>query len=322
MTGFQRLIVVTCLVTYALVVLGAIVRVTGSGLGCPDWPLCHGQIVPPFEREVLIEYSHRLAAALVTPLVLATAFVTWRSYRHVPVIVVASTAAVVLLAVQVLLGGITVLLELPETVVTVHLATALALLAVLLLAGVAAFTTGPVRRERGGPDQFSKLVLVTTLATYGLMLTGAYVRGSGASLGCPDWPLCYGRFIPTGDYLAAIHFLHRLAAATVGVLIFTLAVHLSRERSLPNAVRFTTGLAVLIYGAQVLVGAANIWFRLSPGVVAAHVALASALWADLIIATALSYDLRRLRFGWLSGRTRTQGRLRAEAQGVEERGAS
>ena len=68
---------------FGLVVLGGVVRVTGSGLGCPDWPLCYGRVVPPWELTALIEYSHRMvASAIVGPLVLLTCGVSWLAHRH------------------------------------------------------------------------------------------------------------------------------------------------------------------------------------------------------------------------------------------------
>lgn len=346
MTAFQRLLLVTCLITYSLIVLGAVVRATGSGLGCPDWPRCHGQLVPPFEREVLIEYSHRLVAALATPLILATAFLAWRSHRHIPIVPAGATLAAILLLTQVLIGGITVLFELPETIVTVHLGTALALLGILLVIAVATFTlpssgfdrppernggaemrsvmsrlSQPVstHRSRRG-SSVSGLALVTVLATYLLMLTGAYVRASGASLGCLDWPLCNGEALPVEYHLAAVHMGHRLTAAVVGILISVTAVSVVRTPGLSQAARISAALALPLYVVQVLVGAANVWTRLAPELMATHVALASLLWADLVITAALTIDLGCFRFSWVAARLPSARRWRIEPGGGEERG--
>src|SRR5437667_139518 len=82
MKGFRALSVATAVATYALVVLGGVVRVSGSGLGCPDWPLCHGRVLPPLDLHAIIEYSHRTAASLTSTLVVLTAAVAWMAWRN------------------------------------------------------------------------------------------------------------------------------------------------------------------------------------------------------------------------------------------------
>src|SRR3954447_2735174 len=128
MTGYQALAVVAAAGTYLLIVFGAIVRVTGSGLGCPDWPTCHGQLVPPLETTAIIEYTHRLLGALVSPLILATTIGAWVWRRHQRAVLWPATALPILLAIQIGLGAVVVRLELPAMVVLVHLGFAMAIL--------------------------------------------------------------------------------------------------------------------------------------------------------------------------------------------------
>src|SRR5437879_69467 len=139
MRGFRILAVATAAVTYALVVLGGVVRVSGSGLGCPDWPLCHGHLLPPLQLHVLIEYGHRTAATLASLLILATALIAWRLVGNRPDLRVGATISVLLLVVQIGLGGITVLFELPAGIVLAHLATAVALLGAVCVTAAAAW---------------------------------------------------------------------------------------------------------------------------------------------------------------------------------------
>src|SRR5437879_9489583 len=191
MKGFRALSVATAVATYALVVLGGVVRVSGSGLGCPDWPLCHGRVLPPLDLHAIIEYSHRTAASLTSTLVVLTAAVAWMAWRNRRDLVVPATLAVSLLAVQVVLGAITVRLELPPMIVLAHLATAMALLGAVCVTAVASLLPAPT----GGVDRVaSRRTLLAAAGTYLLIISGSLVVGSGASGSCDAWPLCGGGF--------------------------------------------------------------------------------------------------------------------------------
>src|SRR5438093_10234750 len=131
--------VLTVIATYVLIVLGGTVRATGSGTACPDWPLCQGQLVPPAETKVMIEYSHRLLASVVGFLILGTLFWGWRTYREHRLFTGGAVAVVLLLAGQVILGGITVKTETAASVVALHLAIALTLLTLLIAIALAPF---------------------------------------------------------------------------------------------------------------------------------------------------------------------------------------
>ena len=307
LAGLQRLAIVTTLMTYLLVLSGGTVRVTGSGLGCPDWPLCHGQVIPPLEKHTLVEYSHRLTASTVSVLVLATAVVAWRASRRKAgtpqdpasgrnrAVLYPALAAVVFLIAQVILGGITVLNELPPTIVTAHLATSMALFASLLVLTVGAFAADP-RRALGRlrtTEGFALLAGATALAIYALMLTGSYVTGQGAGYACRGWPLCNGKIVPGGDRLADIHAFHRLAAAAAGVLVAVLVWQaVTRQRH--NRPLLTAAVtAGALYIAQVLVGAGNIWLKLSEHIRVAHLGAAALLWGALVVTAALAFHAAR-----------------------------
>ena len=280
MKAFRVLSVATALVTYALVVLGGVVRVSGSGLGCPDWPLCHGRLLPPLNLHAIIEYSHRTTASLTSVLVVLTAAVAWLAWRKRRDLVIPATIALGLLIVQVVLGAITVRLELPPMIVLAHLATAMALLGAVCVTAVAALLPAPA----GTVDRASRRwALWAAGGTYLLIVSGSLVVGSGASGACNAWPLCGGGFSLTFDGLPAVQLLHRGIAAVVGLLIvLSLVSILARHRRQP-AVRATVALTLAALAFQVVVGAAVVSLRLPAALRGLHLALASAVWAGTVI---------------------------------------
>ncbi len=289
-SGFRWLILSTIFATYSLIVLGGVVRATDSGDACPDWPRCQGELIPPFDTAVLIEFSHRLLASVVGFLILAVLIVAWRTYRHNHAIVWGSALALVMVIAQAILGGVTVLNELPANLVMAHLALASALLALLMgLAFVSWGSRLPAVRRSAESASFRNLALFAAIATFGLMLTGSYVAGSGAGLAFRDWPLFDGQVVPDGGRLAMIHAMHRFVAAGIGLLIGYVALR-AWQTQRHDRVLVTVSLAAFaLVLLQALVGAANIWTLLEPAARAAHLALAVALWAIMVGVTLFAH---------------------------------
>jgi heme o synthase len=288
MKAFRVLSVATAVVTYTLVVLGGVVRVSGSGLGCPDWPLCHGRLLPPLNLHAIIEYSHRTTASLTSTLVVLTAAVAWLAWRKRRDLVIPATVAVALLIVQVVLGAITVRLELPPMIVLAHLATAMALLGAVCVTAVAALVPAP----GGVTDRVVKRrMFLAAGGTYLLILSGSLVVGSGASGTCDAWPLCGGGFSFAFDGLPAVQLLHRGIAGLIGLLIVVSLVSLLARHPRQRAVRATVALTLAALAFQVAVGAAVVTLRLPAALRGLHLALASAVWAGTVI---LAVIVRRL----------------------------
>ena len=288
MKAFRALTVVTAVVTYALVVLGGVVRVSGSGLGCPDWPLCHGRPYPPLELHAIIEYSHRTTASLASTLVVVTAGVAWLAWRHRRDVVAPATIALALLIVQVLLGAITVRLELPPIIVLAHLATAMALLGALCVTATATFT------EPGQPSidrVAARWARAAAVGTYLLILSGSLVVGSGASGACNAWPLCGGGFTFAFDRFPAVQLLHRGMAALIGVLIIAGLINVVRRHRRNPAVRATVALTLTALALQVAVGAAVVLLHLPAALRGLHLALATAVWAGTVVLAVLASRL-------------------------------
>ncbi len=258
----------TAVVTvFVLMTLGNVVSATGSGLACPDWPLCHGSLIPPLRADVLIEYSHRLAALAATVLIVVTTVLTLRRTRA-PGLRRLAWLLPGLLVVQIALGGITVLLKLPHLISTAHLVNAL-----LILAGLIVLARGlPPVRPGGDDDRLRRLARAGLIALLVQLALGGYVRHSGAGLACPDFPLCSGDFLPT-QWLAGVHWVHRW----LGVLLLGLFVHLA-VAGRTAATRLVGALALL----QVALGVAAVLLQLTPVVRAAHAAVGYSLWAVLV----------------------------------------
>jgi heme A synthase len=287
--ALARLTVATAVATYLLVVMGGVVRVSGSGLGCGDkdqWPLCHGSLLPPLEQTALIEFTHRWVAAVATGLVIALAVVVWTRYRNVRWLRNAVTVVVTLFIVQIVLGAITVEFNLPSGVIMIHLANALLLLGALVWIAVIT-TTARSSRPRPAP-QVARLAGIAAGATYLLALSGALVVDQGAGAACAGWPLCGNGFQLTSGQYADINLLHRLVAGVVVVLLGYSMMRMRRSRPGDRALRVATLSVTLLIVAQVAAGAVLVDTRLPAAVRGIHLALASGLWACVVIAAVLT----------------------------------
>ena len=263
---FQTLAWTAAACTYLLILLGAIVRITGSGLGCGhDWPLCNGHLFPPLnDLPAVIEWSHRLLAALVSVLVLALGGLGWRGAGSLePGARGAAYTALVLLIIQVLLGAVTVKTGLTPVLVILHLATAMLLLASLIAAARAPWLPAPS----------SRLLLGLTLVT---VLFGALTANLGATAACGGFPLCNGQIIPRAGPLAAIQWTHRLLAYT---LLAVVIWWVSRQ---PRRGWLLLGLVLI----QIGIAATMVELGFPGALQAAHAAVGAGVWAA-VVGTAL-----------------------------------
>lgn len=271
--------------TVVLILIGSIVRVTGHGLGCPDWPLCYGQAIPPAYGGAWVEFSHRLFGGIAGIQIVLLAALAWREGRSRPWTYRPAVAAAGLLAVQVLLGGLHVVLELPAETGLVH--TGAAMLIVGLLAAQLAVSSPRLERLRSGIQQVeagrrlrAQLSLFTA-ATYALLLTGSAVTRSGASLACLGFPEC-GSAASVSRTLIAIHLIHRIAALAVlilaGWLVRTL---LARSRS--AAVRSYSTLLIGLLAVQAGLGIANVLLLLPMWSRVLHLTLAAVFWSAVVV---------------------------------------
>lgn len=288
----------TAALTLGLIVFGAVVRVTDSGLGCgTDWPLCKGTLFPPLDNiAAWIEWLHRLFAALIGFFGLATLALAWRHYRRLDrrVLRMTVTAAILFVA-QSGLGAIVVFLELPPTFVTLHLGVAMLLMGALLsAAALAGHKPAPVERV----DSVPMLAAANAAMAFLVILTGALVRGSGATLACTTWPLCDGGAILPFEQgqLAVINMIHRLSAAAMSITLVILVRQVYRGRRQRLTRRIALGAAALQV-LQIGVGALFVFSAAGRAWGAAHVGLAAAVWGLLVALTALEHINRQSEQG-------------------------
>ncbi|HEX2030610.1 MAG TPA: heme o synthase [Actinomycetota bacterium] len=277
MSLVRRLTTLAAATTLALVAIGGVVRATGSGDACPDWPRCFGRWVPPLSFPTLIEYSHRLLAAVATVLILGAAWAAWRRARGDGGILWPAVGAIGVVLVQSALGALRIQTGPKALVTSLHFLTAMALVAVVVVAATAARVA---RRPAALDPAVRGLTWWTVGVTAALLVVGAYVRGEQAGLVFLDWPLMNGRFIPDLSTEPSVaSFLHRTLA--LGALVLGAALAW-RARRAPRGVALLAWTAFALLVAQTAVGAAAVLSRLADPVQAAHVAGSSLAWAALV----------------------------------------
>ena len=289
-TAFRRLVLATAVATFVLIIVGGIVRVSDSGLGCGPggsgfhgWPLCKGDVVPGVDLNSVVEYTHRALAGAVSLMILALVVLSWRRHRQFLGVTV---ALMLLILAQAGLGGATVEENLEEALVAAHLG-----LAMLLLGGLLYLWRGAegVRPQTGGPRL---LAVAASAAVFCTVVAGGYMAGTqnygradyqlgdGAHHACgKEFPSCNGDFMPFGQSrLVDIHLTHRAFMYLASVLLIALiVVSLRRRVAVPYALALI-GLLV----AQILVGALNVWLDEYEWLIVLHLALGTLLWATTL----------------------------------------
>jgi heme A synthase len=291
---------ITILATFALIVVGGVVRITDSGLGCgpagsglEGWPLCGGRAVPLIEEKSVIEFSHRALASIVVVLILLCAWFA-RRLPDATFLRRGTIAAAVLVFAQAVLGGLTVENNLEEVFVAAHLGLAMLLLGTLIALRWAASREqgiAPPRLSGRGLRPLATAASVLVLATIvaGGVIAGTEEEGvkngvvNGAHLACgKQFPGCLGKAnpLPFGEYghLVNIQLTHRaLVYATSLTVLALLGLALYRR---VWSLEFTA-LALLLV-AQVLLGALNVWLGKHPALIVAHLTTGTLLWAAAV----------------------------------------
>ena len=284
MKSFRTALRILLGATIGLVVIGVIVRATDSGMGCPDWPLCYGQIIPPttdsgdvIAYKAWLEWIHRAIAAVIGLIVLAVVTLALRNLKDRRSLQGASIALLALVLFQAWLGRQTVLESNSGASVTAHLASAMAFVGlqvwVLARSGYSETLAG-IRRASGSVVA----PIVAAGAIYALLLFGSNVTGTDTGLLYPDWPLMGGTLFPPITELSTPMILHRYATAIVALILISAIWIVRREKGSPARVRQLLTYAAAVFAVQCVIGAVQIFTKLAPWTQTLHVALATIIW--------------------------------------------
>lgn len=276
--------IASAVAAYGLIIFGSQVRVSDSGMGCPDWPLCDGNVGPLQEFHALMEQTHRYLAAVVTLLVLATALLAWRS-RSRSAAIRPALFSVAVIVVQIALGALTVIAGNGAPTVAAHLLAGLALLGSVTVTAVC--TLVPVRAATG--RRLGRVGWTALGAAGVLFVSGSLVVNAEAEKACASFPLC-----PPDQpaALVALHLIHRSIAVLAGIALLTFALHAWRRWSVLRGARVLAAtLAALVVGTASL-GIVSALLKAPPG------------WQDLHLAGAaavLAISVALATLGWLAG---------------------
>jgi cytochrome c oxidase assembly protein subunit 15 len=269
---------------FVVLVMGALVTNTGSAQGCGgSWPLCKGQFIPEMAFQTLVEFSHRAVTGAETVLVLALAtgsLLLYRQRREAQVLV---PLMIVFLFLQALLGGLAVMFPESPEVLALHFGISLISFAsvVLTAAFIVGLQGGEAVRDRPASARLRRLVWAALAYSYVVVYLGAYVRHSGASLACVDWPLCNGALVPGFVGPTGVQVIHRFAAGMLVLLLFGLWLQTRRDRTTrPDLYRAGTAAFALVL-VQSFAGGLVILSRLELFTLLLHAALVALLFTSL-----------------------------------------
>jgi heme A synthase len=283
---FRGFAVAGAVLAFAIAVLGSWVRINNAGLTCPDWPLCHGAVVPNLQGGVVLEWSHRAIVGLETFVVLGVIAAGLRVRREIAGVTPALGALGVVFLVQVALGGATVLLSNSPLSVALHWGTGMALLATLTILAVLSIV---MPQPRGVLDDVTRgdtatgALAAVAIVAFATMCVGAFVSSSYAGLACTTVPACDGTiFGTTGPQF--VQMLHRFFALACTLLAFYAAV-VSFVTQASATARSFAALGCALIGVQIALGFANVLWHLPIALREAHAANAAATFIAFTLAT-------------------------------------
>jgi protoheme IX farnesyltransferase len=291
----KNLSLFTLIMTFCLIMWGAVVHNTQSSLACPDWPLCYSQVFPNMEGAILIEHGHRLLASFVGFLTILITFFTFKEKEKSPQhlhLFKSSSLALFLVIAQGVLGGITVIYKLPTIVSTSHLGLSLIYFSLIIylhhkaaaLVLVSDFNEQLKLKIKKTWKPFVRHGVVLALSLlYSQIILGAFMRHAGAGSACglgannallcmdvQRWTLTIWPSLPTSQ----LHMFHRLYGIIVFIIVSIFSIRTFNFFKGDRKLRIASIFPFVFVSLQVLFGILTIWT--SFGVISTTLHLAGA----------------------------------------------
>ena len=270
------LALMTAALTVGLVAYGSWVRVSASGLGCPDWPLCNGSFAPT-GRAAVIESGHRWFAGLVMLILATTAFLGFLRRHDFPATSRVLMASAAMIVVQAALGAVVVFTDLHPLVRLVHLALAMGIIGLLTVAGTKLVAGKPNGRRS------KRRAWHLLLAGAGAIMVGGSIVATQTTFDCSGLPLCSG----DSSMASSLHGAHRVLGVIVFLATSLLALRLWRKGDTGPFFKVTAGVSLLL-AVQISVGISAIALDVPGGLRILHVGLAALIWLGLVAVWSLS----------------------------------
>jgi cytochrome c oxidase assembly protein subunit 15 len=286
----RYLLLTASVLTYLLITMGGTVCVTGSGLGCPDWPGCYGQIIPPMRIDAIIEYLHRFIAALTSPFIIAAAIVGWWKLRSIRWVSRPPVIAIVFLVAVSVFGALAVLRGLSPGLAAVDLGSALMVLTLMLTATVMSFyhydhPALPDRLSLRSP--FARLSIGTLAMVFIVLVSGVLVADAGSIVRCLGWSLYGGGWVPVDSH-DWFQMARRLVAGLASILAVAVVVQAWRTQRTQAALLAAATVMGILFLVETTVGALMAMRGFSVTLLVIYVATAAAVWASLVVLVVLA----------------------------------
>ena len=269
--------------------LGGFVRVSGSGLGCPDWPLCFGKLIPPMSYTTLIEWGHRTSGVILGTLILISTILVWIKKRNNYFLIFTISATLITVIIVGLIGGIIVLSELDPRIRTIHLFFSQL---VILLLGISLVIVNSESIsfsliKQSLSQKHSILLILSSTFIIITLLSGSYAVWKGAGTICSSWPLCESSSILPKNSLALIHMIHRILSLITTIISLWASIYILKKLNNP-LIKILSSISIILILTQILLGASNPWTNFEIWARVSHLGMASILWTIFIIILSLT----------------------------------